>query len=192
MRRGSNDGISRRRAPFGSWIEWFMQDNGRIVTIGLAPAWDISCRGRDLDWGRHASIDEQVVRPAGKALNVSYALAWMGRGSVAAGLWGREDLGEMQRAVERDAQVKKGCQTRDSAFGDSNPPYGRIDVRMTAVEGRTRQNITVVDTLHHREMHLRRASELASQQNLRQLNDDLQKLVHEGDVCVFAGAMPAG
>jgi 1-phosphofructokinase len=125
-----------------------------------------------LDWGRHASIDEQVVRPAGKALNVSYALAWMGLESIAAGLWGREDLGEMQNAVRR--------------LG------GWIDVRMTAVEGRTRQNITVVDTLHHREMHLRRASELASQQSLRQLNGDLQKLVREGDVCVFAGAMPAG
>ena len=45
-------------------------------------------------------IDEQVVRPAGKALNVSYALAWMGGESVAAGLWGREDYDEMRRAVD--------------------------------------------------------------------------------------------
>ena len=125
-----------------------------------------------MDWGRHVDIDEQVVRPAGKALNVSYALAWMGGGSVAAGLWGREDYDEMQRAVER--------------LG------GQIDVRMTAVEGRTRQNITVVDTFNHREMHLRRKSELASESSLRQLNADLRELVHEGDVCVFAGAMPAG
>ncbi len=117
-------------------------------------------------------IDEQVVRPAGKALNVSYALAWMGTGSVAAGLWGREDYDEMRRAVDR--------------LG------GGIDVRVTTVEGRTRQNITVVDTLCHREMHLRRKSDLASESGLRQLNGDLKKLVHEGDICVFAGAMPAG
>jgi 1-phosphofructokinase len=146
--------------------------DGRIITIGLSPAWDISCRGRDLDWGRHAEIDEQVVRPAGKALNVSYALAWMGERSIAAGLWGREDYDEMRRAVER--------------LG------GRIDVRMTAVEGRTRQNITVVDTHNHREMHLRRKSELASETSLRQLDADLKMLVHKGDICVFAGAMPAG
>jgi len=138
----------------------------------LSPAWDISCRGRDLDWGRHVDIDEQVVRPAGKALNVSYALAWMGWESAAAGLWGREDYDEMRRAVERVG--------------------GRIDVQMTAIEGRTRQNITVVDTRNHREMHLRRKSELASESSLRELNGDLKKLVHEGDICVFAGAMPAG
>ena len=61
---------------------------------------------------------------------------------------------------------------------------------MTAVAGRTRQNITVVDTRNHREMHLRRKSELASESSLRQLNADLTKLVQEGDICVFAGAMP--
>ncbi len=125
-----------------------------------------------MDWGRHVDIDEQVSRPAGKALNVSYALAWMGGESVAAGLWGREDYDEMRRAVER--------------LG------GRIDVRMTAAEGRTRQNITVVDTRNRREMHLRQKSELASESSLRQLDADLKKLVHERDICVFAGAMPAG
>lgn len=125
-----------------------------------------------MDWGHHAQIDEQVIQPAGKALNVSYALAWMGLESVAAGLWGRDDYDEMQRAVGR--------------LG------GRIDVRMTAAEGRTRQNITVVDTLNRREMHLRRESELASVRRIEQLNTDLGKLVCEGDVCVFAGAMPAG
>jgi fructose-1-phosphate kinase PfkB-like protein len=41
-------------------------------------------------------------------------------------------------------------------------------------------------------MHLRRKSDRASESGLRQLNDDLKKLVHEGDICVFAGAMPAG
>ena len=125
-----------------------------------------------MDWGRHVDIDEQVVRPAGKALNVSHALAWMGAGSVAAGLWGREDYDEMRRAVQRVG--------------------GGIDVQMTAVEGRTRQNITVVDTSNHREMHLRRKSDLASESSLRQLDADLKKLVREGDVCVFAGAMPGG
>jgi len=143
-----------------------------MITIGLAPAWDIVCQGRDLDWGRHAQIDAQVIRPAGKALNVSYALAWMGGRSVAAGLWGCEDQDEMRRAVDR--------------LG------GLIDVRMTAAAGRTRQNITVVDTLHHREMHLRQKSALASAPSLRQLDMDLAQLVRAGDLCVFAGALPAG
>jgi 1-phosphofructokinase family hexose kinase len=142
------------------------------VTVGLAPAWDVRCRGRGLEWGRHVNIDDQQVWPAGKALNISYALAWMELESVATGLWGREDYDEMQRAVGR--------------LG------GLIEVQMTAAEGRTRQNITVVDTLKHREMHLRRQSDLASQRSLHRLNLDLGRLVREGDTCVFAGAMPDG
>jgi len=147
-----------------------VENYGRIVTVGVAPAWDIVCRGRDLDWGRHAQIDDQTIRPAGKALNVSYALAWMGRPSVAAGLWGREDYDQMHRAVER--------------WG------GLVEVRMTAAEGSTRQNFTIVDTLHHREMHLRRSSDLVSERSLRQLEADLAEIVRPGDTCVFAGAMP--
>jgi 1-phosphofructokinase family hexose kinase len=117
-------------------------------------------------------IDEQVVRPAGKALNVSYALAWMGRPSVAAGLWGRDDHAWLRRSVR--------------AWG------GLIQTKMTTVSGRTRQNVTVVDTLSRREMHLRVRSELASRPSLRRLAADLTQLVRAGDTCVFAGAMPGG
>jgi 1-phosphofructokinase len=148
----------------------FLAGKGRIITIGLSPAWDIRCRGAGLDWGRHVEIDEQVIRPAGKALNVSYALAWLGWESIAAGLWGHDDLGQMQNAVLR--------------LG------GQIRTSMTPGPGSTRRNITVVDTLNHREMHLRLRSELASQRSLQRLNADLKKLVRKGDTCVFAGAMP--
>lgn len=149
-----------------------MAAKGRIITIGLSPAWDVSCRGVGLDWGRHVEIDEQVVRPAGKALNVSYALAWMGRASIAAGLWGREDCTQMKSAVRQ--------------LG------GRIRTNLTAGAGATRRNITVVDTRRHREMHLRLRSDLASRRTLQRLNADLAKLVRKGDTCVFAGAMPGG
>jgi 1-phosphofructokinase len=149
-----------------------VESTGRIITIGLSPAWDIVCRGVRLDWGRHAELEEQVMRPAGKAMNVSYALAWLGRASIAAGLWGREDAGRMKRAVRW--------------LGGSVQPH------MTAVPGATRHNITVIDTARHREMHLRCKSTLASERSLGRLNADLAKLVRKGDTCVFAGAMPDG
>ena len=149
-----------------------MKLKGRIITIGLAPAWDVSCRGRDLEWGRHLTLDEQVVRPAGKALNVSSALAWMGCESIAAGLWGRDDYDAMRSAV--------------AAQG------GLVQVAMTVVAGGTRRNITVVDTSHRREMHLRQKSLLAGSSSLACLRTALKKQVRADDVCVFAGAMPAG
>lgn len=149
-----------------------VEKNERIITVGLSPAWDVICRGRGLDWGGHVNVDEQVVRPAGKAMNVSLALAWMGCPSVAAGLWGRDDHGNMAAAL--------------TDLG------GAVQTRMTAVDGQTRRNITVVDTLHHREMHLRDRRSLVSAGGLEKLGADLSGVVRPGDTCVFAGAMPGG
>lgn len=144
----------------------------RIITIGLSPAWDITCRGRNLDWDLHQYIDEQVIRPAGKALNVSKALAWMGQRNIAAGLWGRDDYEQMATAVRRT--------------------WPLITLKMTAVPGATRQNVTVVDTAAGRDMHLRNRSRLASKKTLKKLRADLEKTVRRGSVCVFAGTMPDG
>lgn len=149
-----------------------MKSKRRVITIGLSPAWDVCCRGRGLEWGRHAQIDERVVRPAGKALNVSSALAWMGCESVAAGLWGRDDYRAMRSALRAQSAL--------------------VHAAMTAAEGRTRENITVVDTTGRREMHLRQASRLATRASLSRLGATLRKIVRKNDICVLAGAMPTG
>ena len=141
-----------------------------IITVGLSPAWDITCRGKGLGWGLHKYIDEQTIQPAGKALNVSKALAWMGQKNTAAGLWGRQDYQPMVAAVRS--------------------LWPLIKVKMTPVAGSTRQNVTVVDTASDRDMHLRNRSELASKETLRRLKADLQAMVNSKSVCVFAGAMP--
>ncbi|HUV67831.1 MAG TPA: PfkB family carbohydrate kinase [Sedimentisphaerales bacterium] len=149
-----------------------MRRETTIITVGLAPAWDITCRGRNLRWGAHQCIEEQSIAPAGKALNVSKALAWLGRESIAAGLWGRSDHRQM--------------------LADVRSSWPLIKVRMTAVDGHTRRNVTVVDTANGKEMHLRNKSPLASAKTLRQLQTDLEKIVRRGGICVFAGTMPEG
>jgi len=141
-----------------------------IVTIGLSPAWDVTCRGRDLDWGLHQVIDEQTILPAGKALNVSKALAWVGQSSIAAGLWGRDDHEQMLTAVKN--------------------LWPSIRVKMTAVAAPTRKNITIVDSAGNKEMHLRDKSRLASAKTLKKLRADLKAIVSKGGICVFAGSMP--
>lgn len=143
-----------------------------IVTVGLSPTWDITCRGQNLDWGMHECIDEQTIQPAGKALNVSRALAWMGRKSIAAGLWGKDDYEQMLKSMQA---LKK-----------------YIKIEMTAVPGNTRRNITVVDTARGKDMHLRDKSQLTSPKALKRLQADLGALVQKNSICVFAGTMPEG
>lgn len=147
-----------------------MRDRISIITIGLSPAWDITCRGRNIDWGLHQEMDEQTVRPAGKALNVSKALAWMGQRNIAAGLWGSGDHPQMLAAVRS--------------------LWPSIRVKLTPVAVPTRQNITIVDSAKNKEMHLRNTSRLASAKTLKKLQADLEKIVHKGSICVFAGTMP--
>lgn len=149
-----------------------MRRETAIITVGLAPAWDITCRGRNLRWGAHQWIEQQTVCPAGKALNVSRALAWLGRKSIAAGLWGCNDYRQM--------------------LADVRGSWPFINVKMTAVAGATRRNVTVVDTANGNEMHLRNANPLVSPAALKRLQCDLEKIVHKGNICVFAGAMPEG
>ena len=149
-----------------------MKQKTSIITVGLSPAWDITCRGKNLDWGRHKNIDEQTIVPAGKSLNVSKALTWMGRNNIAAGLWGRKDYRQMQREVKA--------------------LWPAIEVKMTAAAGSTRRNVTVIDSAKNKEMHLRCKSELACPGSLKKLKADLQKIVKKNSICVFAGAIPEG
>jgi len=147
-----------------------MRVSGKIVTIGLCPSWDTICLCDGIEWGEHKTVSSASSRPAGKALNISRALAWMGQENIAAGLWGRDDYQQMLKAMR--------------SLG------GLVKVKMTAVDGGTRRNMTVVDTANDREMHLRNRSELASKKSLRRLEADLRAMVHKGSVCVFAGMMP--
>ena len=147
-----------------------MRVSGKIITIGLCPSWDTVCLLNGIEWGEHKTASSASSRPAGKALNISRALAWMGQENIAAGLWGRDDYQQMLKAMR--------------SLG------GLVKVKMTAVDGGTRRNMTVVDTANDREMHLRNRSELASKKSLRKLEADLRAMVHKGSVCVFAGMMP--
>lgn len=160
----------------GLWTTWSrlveklkMKSRFKIITIGLSPAWDIRCSGKNLNWGRHSRIDSTCIQPAGKALNISKALAWMGQSSIAAGLWGRDDYDQMVAALRSE--------------------FKPIRIKMTPVQGGTRRNITVVDTTHNRDMHLRAKSELDSKDALKKLKDDLAATVNKNSVCVFAGMM---
>ncbi len=147
-----------------------MENEPSIITVGLAPAWDITCMGRNLEWGKHQNIDEQTILPAGKAFNISRALAWMGQANIASGLWGDSDFEKMQSV--------------------SSALWPLINIKMTVVEGKTRTNVTIVDIDSQKEMHLRSNNKLLSKKAFRLLESNPGKIVKKGSICVFSGAMP--
>ncbi|MBN1436367.1 MAG: hypothetical protein JW936_04775 [Sedimentisphaerales bacterium] len=149
-----------------------MTTTSKIITVALSPCWDVTCWGKNLNWGHHVQIDSQESRPAGKALNVSRALDWLGIASIAAGLWGVGDYGELQSDLASWAR--------------------QITPAMTPVPGQTRHNITLIDQQRNEELHLRAPNRLASIEAIQQLREDLANLVAPEDTCVFAGSLPSG
>jgi fructose-1-phosphate kinase PfkB-like protein len=149
----------------------YMFEGCSIITVGVCPCWDVVCSGVNIDWGSHGVVSHRRV-VAGKAFNVSRAMAQMGKRSVASGLWGAVDFSEMSAAAQSLT--------------------GFVDLQFTKAAGRTRDNITVIDEGCGREMHLRAASDLASVESLGQLENDLCGMVDEKSICVFAGSMPGG
>jgi fructose-1-phosphate kinase PfkB-like protein len=148
----------------------------KIISIGVAPAWDKTIELAGIDWNEHKTVSAQTITPAGKALNINKALSWMGVESTAAGLWGSDDFEEM----------KNYCRVGFSPRGNS----AKINIKLTKVPGRTRENITVVDTVNKRQLHLRNKSDLANAKSMKMLKGDLQKILKKNSLAVFAGAMP--
>jgi len=147
-----------------------MKEMGKIVTVGLAPAWDGICELEGIDWGEHKKISCRIDKPAGKALNISRALCWMGTGSIAAGFWGSDDYDKMLKVI---APMRK-----------------LVKVKFTKAAGSTRENINIVDLCNNRDMHLRSSSELATKKSLTQLKADIAEMAKKDRVFVFSGSMP--
>ena len=144
----------------------------KIITISFNPVWDRTCYVDGVEWGDHTVMASETRVPAGKALNISKALAWLSVPSTAAGLWGAADYSDMTEAL--------------SGFQDS------IQLAFTVVKGRTRENVTVVDTRRNRELHLRSPKTLVTQGALTRLGQDLQGRLDPQTAVIFAGSMPEG
>jgi 1-phosphofructokinase family hexose kinase len=123
-------------------------------------------------WGEHKRMVSEKRLCAGKALNISRAMAWLGVKTVAAGLWGRDDYQLMKKNLRQLSDW--------------------VDVKFTPAKGHTRENITVLERQRGKSIHLRASSELADKQSLKRLAADLKNIVDENSICVFAGALPEG
>lgn len=146
-----------------------MAKSNTIITVGLNPCWDITCTVEGLAWGEHKTLLSQTCHPAGKPLNVSRSLAWMGVPTVATGLWGSDDY--------------------DALLSELKAFPGQFDPRFVRVNGATRKNISILDSVHHRDTHLRCNAELASPQAIGELQALLEDIVHANDYCLFAGSL---
>lgn len=123
---------------------------------------------RDFTVGAHQRGRLLVRVPAGKGVNVSRTLSALGVSSVATGFVGEEQLEDYERSFE-DTLVK---------------------AQFLAVDGTTRENITLIDPATGVETHIRDQGVTPTPGDLERLRSKLNRLSRPDNLIVFGGSLP--
>ena len=142
----------------------------RLATVTLNPTIDRVVQVPGFRVGEHLVGRLRSRTPAGKAINVSRAMAALGVPSVALGWVGREAMEAFNTAA------------RAAGFTS----------QFTPMAGTTRENITVIDPDSHSETHIREFGPTVSTDEIDRLMDDLRWTADDDMVVVFTGSLAPG
>jgi 1-phosphofructokinase family hexose kinase len=145
-------------------------DASSIITVTLNPTFDRIIDVPRLKIGMHARGRLRSRLPAGKAINVSRALATLGRANTATGWVGRDDLAVFENAM-REVGVR--------------PAF-------VGINGHCRENITLFDPESHVETHIRDAGPTVTIADIERLQAELDRHIRGGEVVVFTGSACGG
>jgi 1-phosphofructokinase family hexose kinase len=144
-----------------------------IITIGFNPALDRVLECPDFHVGGHQPARQVARLAAGKAANVSRALAQIGTDSIATGFVGTDELEFFHEQLL-----------------ECGP--GRILCHFVEVTGKTRENISILDPKRRLETHLRDRGFVVTSEEIRVLERRLLHDLRPGDIAVFSGSLCEG
>lgn len=150
----------------------------KIITLSLSPAIDLIVACDQLQVGAHQMAHQISRTAAGKAINVSRALAAMGVSTVATGFVGSADADFFAAELARSAEPAA-----------ADPPNGgTIACKLQKLDQPTRQNITIISG--QGETHLRMTGFSIGRNELAALCKQITSLAHRDDLVVLAGSVP--
>lgn len=141
-----------------------------IITVTLNPTIDRILEVPGFKIGGHLQGRLRLREPAGKAINLSRALAGLGVKSTAIGWVGMNAFDLFHEAM-RKAGVK-AC--------------------FLPITGATRENITIIDPGTHTETHLRDTGPKVDDADVQRLMDLLANVVTGESLVIFTGSLPPG
>jgi 1-phosphofructokinase family hexose kinase len=144
-----------------------------IFTIGFNPAIDRILECPHFHLGGHQQARQLARLASGKAANVSRALAQVSVNSVATGFLGTADI-----ALYHEQLLSCGP--------------GKIACAFVEVRGKTRENITILDPINHRETHLRDRGFTVTPEEITLLEKRLAHDLKPGDIALFSGSLCPG
>lgn len=147
-----------------------MSEEPAILTVTLNPAVDRTIEVDGLSVGAHQKARTVARVPGGKGVNVSRVLDALAVPCTATGFLGVQNFAEFQ-------PIFAG---------------GRIRDAFLKLPGRTRENITLTDTVHRTDTHLRDAGLAVRPADVRELGEQLAASIEPGDVVLLCGSTPPG
>lgn len=150
-----------------------MSRPNQIITVNLNTAIDRVLEVPHLVVGDHAKGRQISRYPAGKAINVSRALARLRCDSVATGFVGQGESHQFEQ------------------FLQSTGP-GRIICQLLTVRGQTRENITLIDPVLHTDTHIRDEGFEILDADFHRMMSKLGLLARANTLMVFSGSLPRG
>lgn len=144
-----------------------------VLTVNLNTAIDRVIEVENFAVGGHVLGKQLRRHPAGKGVNISRALAFMGRDNVATGFVGRGEFDAFERFLS-----------------DTAP--GRVVCQLLSVAGRTRENVTIIDPKTHTDTHIREPGFEVTAADVRRMRSKLGLMAAGQAVIVFAGSLPPG
>ncbi len=144
----------------------------KVITVTLNPSLDRTLTTHFLSLGYHnRTTDTTRLDPAGRGVNVSRALHALGMPTHAIVVVGHDATGRAYQALLAEEQ---------------------FPITILRREGRTRSNISILDTGHgHQTIILEESGELA-RADRQAVANALIELIETGDTVVFAGSLPPG
>jgi len=145
-----------------------------VITVTMNTAIDRVLSSPGFTVGRHQLAESVSLTPAGKGINLSRALARLGRSNVATGFVGKAEAGRFEKLLR------------------AGEGLARVNDQLLSVPGPTRENITVIDPDAGTDTHLRTKGYPLDDHDLARLSTKLGLLSREDSVFVFAGSTPQG
>jgi len=141
-----------------------------IVTVTLNPTIDRIIEVPGFHVGGHLQGRLRLREPAGKAINVSRALAALGVPNTAIGWVGMHTFDLFHESLERSGV--KPC--------------------FIPISGPTRENITIIDPAGASDTHIRDTGPCITPADVDRLTDLLQSVAGPNMLIVFTGSLPPG
>jgi 1-phosphofructokinase family hexose kinase len=142
----------------------------KIIAVALNPSIDRGIEVRNFTIGAHQQGQLLYRRPAGKAVNLARTLGRLNIPCMLIGFVGKQQQEYFERYTNNDY----------------------VSCQLFGVEGKTRENITIIDPVTRIETHIRDKGSEITLADINKLRKKLALLAKPDTIVVFSGSVPPG